>query len=170
VLSTTSVGLTPEILRPENLRRTAYPFPVGSVPEREPITPDNWCEVADRWTVAVDTMQRVASAADLYGQRTGRPVWIISGFRTDAEQNALRRSGRPTARNDLSTHLSCPATGVDISLGFAPSRFEIVTWGEIAMTQGLRWGGGGRVRELPGPGIPLAIPVDWQHVDRGARN
>jgi len=133
------------------------------------ITLDNWCELANNWRVSETTMRRVAEAADVYRQRTGKPVSITSGFRTDAEQDALRRSGRPTAANDQSTHLSCPATGVDISLGLGPSRFEIVTWGEIAMTKGLRWGGGGKVQRVPGKGIPLGIPLDWQHVDRGPR-
>ena len=107
-------------------------------------------------------MRRVASSVAIYSLRTGRAVRIISGMRTEDEQNALRRTGRPTADNNKSTHLSCPATGIDISLGFAPSRFEIVTWGEIAMTQGLRWGGGGKVNEV-------GVPLDWQHVDRGPR-
>lgn len=113
-------------------------------------------------------MRRAIQAADIYNQRTGKVVKIVSGARTDAEQNELRRSGRPTAANDRSTHLSCPATGIDVNLGFAPSRFEIVSWGEIAMTQGLRWGGGGAFVTGP-PGAPVAIPVDWQHVDRGPR-
>lgn len=138
------------------------------MPEPEAITLENWCDLANRWVVSETTMRRVARAAAIYGQRTGRSVKIVSGFRTAVQQDALRRSGRPTADNDKSTHLSCPATGVDISLGFAPSRFEIVSWGEIAMTQGLRWGGGGAFVTGP-PGAPVAIPVDWQHVDRGPR-
>jgi len=138
------------------------------VPNPEPLSGGDWCALAARWGVSETTMRRVVQAADLYKQRTGKPVEIISGFRTDAQQDALRRSGRPTAANDLSTHLSCPATGVDISLGLGPSRFERITWGEIAMTQGLRWGGGGKLEE-PVPGFPLGIPVDWQHVDRGPR-
>jgi len=137
-------------------------------PEPEAITLENWCDLAARWGVSETTMRRVAQAADIYSQRTGRFVKIVSGARTEAEQNKLRRSGRPAADNDKSTHLSCPATGIDVSLGFAPSRFEIVSWGEIAMTQGLRWGGGGPVTE-PAPGFPAGIPVDWQHVDRGPR-
>jgi len=136
--------------------------------KHDTITLDNWCELAARWTVSETTMRRVSQAANIYRQRTGKKVEITSGFRTEAEQDALRRDGRPAAANDRSTHLSCPATGIDISLGLGPSQFEIVTWGEIAMTQGLRWGGGGRVTQ-PVPGFPAGIPVDWQHVDRGPR-
>jgi len=138
------------------------------MPEPEQVSGADPCELATRWGVSETTMRRVVSAADRYAERTGKPVEIVSGFRTDAQQDALRRSGRPAARNDRSTHLSCPATGVDVRLGFAPSNFEIVTWGEIAMTQGLRWGGGGKVTK-PVPGFPAGIPVDWQHVDRGPR-
>jgi len=38
-----------------------------------------------------------------------------------------------------------------------------VTWGNIVLVQGLRWGGGGPVDP------DNLIPVDWQHVDRGPR-
>ena len=132
------------------------------MPLPESLTGGDVCALADRWTVSETTMRRAVQAADLYSQRTGKRVSIISGARSDAQQNRLRREGRPVARNDVSTHLSCPATGIDISLGFGASRFEIVTWGEVAMTQGLRWGGGGRVNEV-------GVPLDWQHIDRGPR-
>jgi len=132
--------------------------------EREWITLGNFCDLAVRWGVSVATMSRVAGAAAEYGVRTGgRKVHIISGARTDAEQDALRRRGRPTAPNYQSTHLSCPATGVDIDLGLGPTDFQIVTWGELALKHGLRWGGGGKTNEA-------GIPIDWPHVDMGPRN
>lgn len=118
--------------------------------------------MANRWGVAEDTMKRVALAAADYNQETGGQVLIVSGARTPAQQNALRRAGRPVAANDRSTHLSCPATGVDINLGLGASRFQIATWGRITVVNGLRWGGGGRVDEG-------GIPLDWQHVDTGPR-
>lgn len=133
------------------------------MPEPEKITGENWCELARRWGVAADTMKRVALSAEDYDAQTGAEVVkITSGHRTLAEQEALRRAGRPTAPPDRSTHLSCPATGVDVSLGFAPTRFEIATWGRVTLVNGLRWGGGGKVDEA-------GIPLDWQHVDRGPR-
>ena len=132
--------------------------------ERERIDLENWCELAGRWGVSEDTMRRVAYSAQRYALETGgRLVHIVSGFRTAAQQDALRRRGRPAAPNNLSTHLSCPATGVDIDLGFGPTGFQKVTWGRIVGMNGLRWGGGGPV----GEGL---IPVDWQHVDMGPRN
>ena len=107
-------------------------------------------------------MDRVVHAANQYNQETGGTVWIISGYRTAAEQAALGRQGRPAARDDLSTHRSCPATGVDISLGAFPTRAQIATWGRIAVMHGLRWGGGGPVDDG-------GLPSDWGHVDRGPR-
>jgi len=132
------------------------------MPFPEPIEFDDWCDLASRWGVAGDTMKRVAMAASDYKLETGGQVLMVSGFRTPHDQAALRRAGRPVASNDRSTHLSCPATGSDISLGLGASRFQIATWGRIALVNGLRWGGGGKVDEG-------GIPVDWQHVDRGPR-
>jgi len=93
---------------------------------------------------------------------TGRTVWIISGWRSRQQQKGLSRQGRPTAADDRSTHRSCPATGVDISLGQRPSGFMKATWGRLTLIYGLRWGGGSPV----GDG---GIPTDWQHVDTGPR-
>jgi len=134
------------------------------VPEREFITDSTSCELAERWGVDVDVMQRVwESAANFERGTGGRRVRIISGYRTRAEQHRLGRMGRPTAPDDLSTHRSCPATGVDISLGLNASNFMKVTWGNIVLVNGLRWGGGGPVNP------DNLIPLDWRHVDRGPR-
>ncbi len=110
----------------------------------------------------MDTMSRVVSSARDYEQETLGTVMIISGSRTRAEQEGLGVRGRPTARDDLSTHRSCPATGVDVSLGPFPTRVQKAIWGRIAVLNGLRWGGGGQVDSG-------GIPFDWGHVDRGPR-
>jgi len=107
-------------------------------------------------------MQRVHNSALDFELETGRPVEIISGWRSAREQASLARSGRPTAPDELSTHRSCPATGVDISLGFGPTRVMKAIWGRIAVMNGLRWGGGGHVDDG-------GIPFDWPHVDIGPR-
>lgn len=134
------------------------------MPEREFITDADVCDLAGRWGVELDTVRRVWSSAFDYEQQTlGQRVWIISGYRTAAEQQKLARQGRPTASDRTSTHRSCPATGVDISLGFLPSNFQKVMWGRIVFANGLRWGGGGPVDP------DSLIPVDWPHVDRGPR-
>ena len=135
------------------------------MPEREHLTDADVCELARRWGVSVDVMERVWMAAQDYETQTGgRRVHVISGWRSQAEQRRLSRQGRPTAPDSLSTHRSCPATGVDISLGLNASEFMKVTWGNAALVHGLRWGGGG-------PADPdTLIPLDWRHVDRGPRN
>lgn len=131
---------------------------------RERIADADECELAERWGVDLDTMRRVVLSAQDYEQETlGQQVYIISGFRTASEQRQLGRQGRPTAPDSVSTHRSCPATGVDISLGLSPSSFMKILWGRIVLVHGLRWGGGG-------PTDPdTLIPLDWRHVDRGPR-
>ena len=119
------------------------------------------CVLANTWGVDADVMTRVFRAAQLYSNFTRSPVWIISGARTRLEQMALGRRGRPAAPDALSTHRSCPATGVDISLGAMASTEKKRFWGQMAEANGLRWGGGSPVDD--------GIPSDWQHVDRGPR-
>jgi len=134
------------------------------VPERERLSGADICAIAERWGVALDTIGRVVRAAEEFTTETGRDVWIISGWRSRAEQRRLSRQGRPTAADDRSTHRSCPATGVDISLGLLPSGFLKVRWGHHTLVHGLRWGGGGAVDP------DSFIPLDWQHVDVGPRS
>lgn len=132
------------------------------MPTREIIVEADVCALAERWKVDVDTIRRVQMAAEDFVAETGRDVWIISGWRSRAQQKRLSRQGRPTAPDNLSTHRSCPATGVDISLGLLPSGFLKATWGRMTLVHGLRWGGGGGVDEA-------GIPLDWGHVDVGPR-
>jgi len=132
------------------------------MPSRERLNGGDPCDLAQRWGVDLETMRLVVDSADEFWQETRQDVDIISGLRTRAEQAALKASGRPTARDDRSTHRSCPATGVDVSLGFAPVRIQKEIWGRIAFFHGLRWGGGGDVDEG-------GVPIDWGHVDRGPR-
>jgi len=108
-------------------------------------------------------MERVVASAVQYEAETALPVNIISGWRTRLEQRSLGRAGRPAAPDALSTHRSCPATGVDVNLGIAPTRVQKAIWGRIVTLNGLRWGGGGKVDDG-------GIPLDWGHVDRGPRN
>lgn len=106
-------------------------------------------------------LRLILSANDFY-KETRRRVSIISGSRTKAEQDALRRKGRPTADDELSTHRSCPSTGADVSLGFSPVVSEKWAWGRIVVMNGLRWGGGSELDAN-------SMPTDWQHVDLGPR-
>ena len=116
----------------------------------------------DRWGISERLALRLFASTLSFRMETRRDVEITSGLRTEEEQNALRASGRPTADNDRSTHLACPATGADIRLGFLPTRVQKAIWGRIIVLNGLRWGGGGPVDEG-------GIPVDWQHADLGPR-
>lgn len=114
------------------------------------------------WGVSEDLMCRVFRAAELYQNLARSPVWIISGYRTRLQQIILGRRGRPTARDEASTHRSCPATGIDISLGSLPSAENKLFWGQMVQANGLRWGGGS-------PPDEHGIPSDWRHVDLGPR-
>lgn len=129
----------------------------------EVVTEADFCDLANRWSVDPRTMELLSITAKQFEFQTGRTVWIISGFRTAAEQRGLERAGRPTAPDELSTHRSCPATGVDIWLGVLPSNLHKAIWGQLAFFNGLRWGGGGPIDPETG------IPKDWPHVDRGPR-
>ena len=109
-----------------------------------------------------DIMQKAIQAAGLYLNFTRSPVWIISGYRTKAEQQRLGRMGRPIADEEKSTHRTCPSTGMDISLGSWVPRDKKLFWGQLVELVGLRWGGGSKVDDH-------GIPSDWQHIDTGPR-
>jgi len=132
------------------------------MPTREVITLSDPCVLAGTWGVDPDVMARVFRAAELYTNFTRSPVWIISGYRSRFEQMDLGRRGRPTALDERSTHRTCPATGLDISLGALPSTAKKRFWGQMVEVSGLRWGGGSRRDEL-------GVPSDWPHVDAGPR-
>ncbi len=120
------------------------------------------CALAAKWVLTLELAQRLVVMA---GQ-IPMGLTIFSGRRTEAEQNALREAGRPTADNDKSTHLSCPATGADVHFTVAGANRENrsrVLFGGAAGIAGLRWGGGS---PMDSTGI---IPTDWKHVDLGPR-
>jgi len=133
------------------------------VVEREVLAGRDPCEIAVNWGIDERLAKRIVGAAGLFLMMTRAPVWIISGYRTRYEQSFLGRSGRPAAPDDVSTHRSCPATGVDISLGTLPSRDRKEFWGTLVQLEGLRWGGGSPLDDN-------GIPTDWGHVDLGPRN
>ena len=132
------------------------------MPQREVIALSDPCVLASTWRVDQSIMSRVFRAAELFEMTTRRPVWIISGWRSQFEQRQLKARGRPTASDDTSTHRTCPATGLDVSLGSMPGRDLIAFWGSLVQLNGLRWGGGSSV-DADG------IPSDWQHLDGGPR-
>lgn len=131
------------------------------IPSR--IAPDADAErvvaLAEQWTISCELAVRL----HLLAQRLPFGVSIISGYRTVEEQEELRRAGRPTAANELSTHLSCPATGADLKVDVAVTNVVKATLGRAAVEVGLRWGGGSSIDPQTG------IPSDWNHVDLGRR-
>jgi len=122
------------------------------------------CTVSRRWTVDTEVVRRVMRAATQFELETGRPVRIISGHRSIGKQLELKRRGRPAADPSVSTHTSCPSTGVDVSMGFGITNVMKVIWGRIIVFEGLRWGGGSCIDRTTG------IPKDWNHVDAGPRS
>jgi len=117
------------------------------------------CSLAQRWGIddrLADRLVRLAASSEI-------PFNIISGFRSEEHQNRLRAEGRPTADNDRSTHLSCPATGVDLSPTIFMTPMLKARLGAEAELVGLRWGGNSAVDPRTG------IPSDWGHFDMGPR-
>ncbi len=108
-------------------------------------------------------MRRVVRVAFAFKNETGRDMKIISGHRSIEKQMELKRQGRPAADPLVSNHTSCPATAVDVRIGFAPTRVLKATLGRLAVAEGLRWGGGSPVDSG-------GIPSDWNHLDLGPRS
>lgn len=133
------------------------------MPERERLTQSPLCDLVGRWNVDWQVMQKAQAAATEFELQTGRDVFIISGFRTAAEQKRLGKAGRPTAPDELSTHRSCIATGIDVDLGFVVSDLMKAIWGSRALEAGLRVGGGSPIDPTTG------LNTDWNHVDNGPR-
>lgn len=145
------MGRSPGILPAWRIVSIPQPVPV-------PASQAEICKLAGDWLVRDDVMAKVCAMAQLLPFE----IAIISGFRTRARQLELAREGRPAADPDVSTHCSCPATGVDLRiLGLEPRNYEKALFGEAATRVGLRWGGGSPA--------PDGIPVDWNHVDDGPR-
>ena len=116
------------------------------------------CELVQRWSISEELARRVVEGARIFGG----PVSIISGHRSEAYQDVLRREGRPTADPGVSTHTECPATGVDLWPQMAITnhvKYELSTSMVIAR---LRWGGNSKPDKD-------GIPSDWNHFDLGPR-
>ena len=123
------------------------------------------CELVLEFGVSQELAERVVMGLAFFRSTTGHDVEAISGFRTCRQQEALGRRGRPAAPCDISTHTSCPATGMDFRLpGLYETDLIKSLFGGAMIRAGLRWGGGS-------PEDPETnIPSDWPHVDLGRRN
>jgi len=135
------------------------------------------CDISRRWIITENLARRLVRAADNFAPVAPDilSVSIISGGRTPAAQDKLRREGRPTAPNHLSTHVlsdgvvprngppNCPATGADVRIGVWPTTTIKWRWLLAARQAGLRTGGGSS------PDPDTGLPSDWNHVDTGPR-
>jgi len=121
------------------------------------------CLLAERWGISVELATRLVSMSE----SIPGGLIIYSGVRSEEHQNQLRAAGGPTADNDKSTHLSCPATGADVRFALGAANLEPQSkaqFGWFARLAGLRWGGS------DAPALDaLNIPVDWNHLDLGRR-
>lgn len=139
---------------------------MGRPPGRRPpgtVKVSSGQELQERWKLDPELARRLAIVLNEFRMRTATEIDVISGYRSAAEQAALRRRGRPAAPDELSTHRTCPATGADVQIdGWADDNRRWI-FGELAMVNGLRWGGGS-------PRDDRGFPSDWNHVDRGPRS
>lgn len=133
----------------------AVPQPVP----KAPVPVETVCAVARRWRIS----EMVAAKLSVLAAALPFGISIISGYRTPEEQDQLRAEGRPTAPNNVSTHLSCPATGVDVWPDIAVVNAVKATLASEAYRVGFRVGGGSAVDPETG------IPSDWNHLDLGPR-
>jgi uncharacterized protein YcbK (DUF882 family) len=124
--------------------------------------------IADHWLIDPRLAERIAFVMDEWYEETRIGIEIISGYRTEEEQMALIRKGRPAADPKLSTHTSCPATGVDIRINGFMTRLLKARFLRIARMNGLRVGGNDYC--TPETCDDLNIPNDWNHVDLGRRH
>lgn len=130
------------------------------IPSRDEATLEEFCNWVARWGIDA----RLGRALQTMQANFPTTLSIISGARTTEQQDALRADGRPTAANEVSTHLDCPsATGADLSTGTGVDNGVKIALGLAASLAGLRWGGGSHVDHDTG------IPSDWNHVDLGPR-
>ena len=160
------------------------PLPRAVTADSDPCALSSEWKVDQRVTVLLVLLIRLmARDPRLIGIVTG--LRIISGFRTIAEQIELAQQGRPAADPQLSTHTTCPATGVDLRLNdhMDPEndigdRGLWLAVGEIAESIGLRWGGGSanatwwRPQDAPriaGTRVRDYYPSDFNHFDLGPR-
>jgi len=120
------------------------------------------CILQEDWAIAPELADKLALVMADWEEYARSEMEIISGFRTDREQEELRRKGRPTAPVGLSTHTQCPATGVDIRLAGMPTTLMKARLFDIATMRGLRVGGGSCIER------DTLLPSDWNHLDLGA--
>lgn len=129
------------------------------------------CELQQVMGVSSGLATKVIRFTELFRNLTGHDVEAISGYRSCRKQEMLGARGRPAAPCDVSTHTSCPATGMDFRLpGLSDTDLLKMQFGNTAVLAGLRWGGGSPERLVRVGGRVIgSIPSDWNHLDEGRR-
>lgn len=117
------------------------------------------CSLVDKWQIDEEVAQNLVWMATILPFE----MRVISGYRSREKQEDLIKEGRPAAPVGLSTHCSCPATGVDLALNVFAARQIKIEFGRVAQLAGFRWGGGSPADPITG------IPSDWNHLDLGPR-
>jgi hypothetical protein len=125
----------------------------------EPMAEGTVCHLVEKWRIS----RELAESLVYLARNLPFGLQIISGYRSEEEQEKLREEGRPTAPPGRSTHTSCPATGADLMPVAHPADQIKLEMGRVARLAGLRWGGGSPIHEKTG------IPSDWNHFDLGPR-
>jgi len=135
------------------------PFPRVLTTDQDP------CKVADEWGLDDALSQAIWSLATIWVfievPWLRWPIRIISGLRT--VQHQLDLDNPLAAPWQLSTHTSCPATGVDLDMPGA-SDDDWLALGRLWERKGGRWGGG-----APRDARGLPIGAERHHFDLGPR-
>ena len=126
---------------------------------REEWTDAELCDFQKRWKIA----GVLATKLHCLATRLEFTFWVISGWRSEDQQQKLIDEGKGAPLH-LSTHVTCPATGVDVWPTVTPTNVTKARLGAEARVCGLRWGGGSPVDPDTG------IPSDWNHLDLGPRS
>lgn len=117
----------------------------------------------ERWGLSDQVANKALSIGQCFHELTGATLWIISGYRTEAEQaGLLAQPDSMAAPASRSTHTTYPATGFDVGFDFDPPKEHKQILAVCARCVQLRWGGGS---PLDNDGFP----VDWRHFDTGPR-
>jgi uncharacterized protein YcbK (DUF882 family) len=133
----------------------------------EPTIPEECALIGEKWLLDPRLAQRVAVVMHEWRKETHIGIEVISGYRTVEEQRELIRRGRPAADPSVSTHTSCPSTGVDVRINGLMTRLMKARFLRIARMAGLRVGGNDYC--TPSTCDDIGIPNDWNHLDLGRR-
>lgn len=121
----------------------------------------DFCDWVAEWGIDPDLGRGLVAMQD----ELPFQIEIFSGYRTQAQQDALRDEGRPAADEETSNHRVFPSRAADVRPRLAVTNNVKAHLGAAGFRAGLRWGGGAPVD--PETGIP--VRGEWAHFDLGPR-